>query len=129
MPSTAVCGYPRNTGTSRPESTSAAAWCPAVGHHLAIRLQSLEIKCGPRIWHTHDYNVVREAYLNAQLIWHRDLKPPNVLIAVLPSTSTRGLFKITDFGLSTQKSERDALSVTVAGTVGPPEHVQRRSLS
>ena len=56
-----------------------------------------------------------QAYLHEQCsMMHRDLKFQNVLVATMPTYETKGVFKITDFGISTACGKH----YTICGTPG-----------
>jgi len=58
-----------------------------------------------------------QSYLHDIKIMHRDLKTTNVLVSVLPSKSTAGIFKISDFGVSCTVKP-NAVHMTACGTEG-----------
>lgn len=65
------------------------------------------------------------AYLHAQGITHRDVKPKNILVAALDDATNLPIIKLADFGLSSQQPELK----TFCGTpyyVAPEVHETRR---
>ena len=56
----------------------------------------------------------REAYMHSQNVYHRDMKPDNVLIHQLPRIRQVGKFKVGDFGLVGLRP----VGNTYCGTVG-----------
>ena len=58
-----------------------------------------------------------QAFLHEKCgMMHRDLKFQNVLVATMPTYDTKGVFKITDFGISTACGNH----TTICGTPGAP---------
>jgi serine/threonine protein kinase len=79
------------------------------------------IKCGSRIPYEYIRSVLQQvlrslAFMNAQRIIHKDLKPENIML--IPSDSHNGLpvVKVIDFGLSEIFAKNQEMSNTVAGT-------------
>ena len=58
-----------------------------------------------------------QSFLHSIQIMHRDLKTTNILVSVLPSKSTAGVFKISDFGMSCFL-EANKVPMTMCGTEG-----------
>ena len=48
----------------------------------------------------------RQVFLHSKKIMHRDLKEENVLVATLPTSETRGKFRVTGFGFASDLASR-----------------------